>query len=128
VADLGTLTRDLVKVWQAIHQLTAIVTKQGEHIAQLSAALALFGGQSERAGADLNPLATGIGSVDITWPNPFPDTAYGVYPAIVVPGANMGQCFVEVSAKTTTGATIAVRNTSGGVLTTALLDVLAIRT
>ena len=128
MADLGTLARDLVKVWQAIHQLTATVTKQGEHIAALTAALALLGAQTERAGLDLNPLAAGIGTADVTWPHPFPDTTYGVYPSIVVPGANMGQCFVEVSAKTTTGATIAVRNTSGGVLTTALLDVLAIRT
>lgn len=126
--DAFTLHRSLIRLEQRVKKLETLTDTQSARITQLFNLLALYGAQSERAGQDMSPLAAGASTVDLTWPNPFPDTAYIVIPTVIVPGVNLGQCFAELAAKTTAGCTIAVRNTSGGALGTALIDVVAIRT
>ena len=125
MADLGTLARDLVKVWQAIRQLTATVTKQGEHIAALAATAQLGASQIERAAADLSPLAIGTQDVTLTWANPFPDTAYIVIATRVTGAAGLTTVDAVLKTKDTDSCVVTVKSLA--VVAVAFLDVVAIR-
>lgn len=125
--DGRSLRRDLSQLQQTVRHLGITVVKQAEHIAELVAALAVFGARSERFAQLIDPLAAGFTTVDVTWGTPFPDTAYMVIPVVAAPAPNLGQVFVTAGAKTTDGCTVAIRNTSGAAIAV-VLDVLAIRT
>lgn len=127
VDDGRTLRRDLAKVRADLRALAAVVGRHTTHIAEIAAALPVVGAQSERFGVLLDPLPVGNTTVPVTWPTPFPDTAYMVVPALSVPVANMGTVFISAGAKTTQGCTVVVRNT-GAASIVVVLDVLGIRT
>lgn len=121
--DNRTLRRDLGRAQQAIRELVDSAFRQADQLAALRG----LASQSQRFAADLSPLAIGITSVDVTWRQGFPDTAYGVQVSAIVGAVNLGQVFVSFGGKTTTGCTVVVRNTSGGAIS-AGIDVLAVRT
>lgn len=125
MADLGTLARDLIKVSQALHQLTATVTKQGEHIAALAATDQRGASQIERASADLSPLAIGTQDVTLTWANPFPDTAYIVIATRVTGAAGLTTVDAVLKIKDTDSCVVTVKSLA--VVAVAFLDVVAIR-
>jgi hypothetical protein len=93
-------------------------------------ALVAINAKTQRTGAQLSNLATGVTTVPVTWPNLWPDTAYGVYISVLPGQAAAGQVFAVLlnATKAVDGCTIAVNNTSGGVLTTVGIDVLGVRT
>lgn len=125
MADEGNLSRSLVKAWQAIRQLTATVTRQGEHIAALTATVTMGASQIERATVDLSPLSIGTQDVTITWANPFPDTAYIVVPTTPSGLAGLGTVSTVLKTKADDGCVITVKSLA--VVTVAFLDVVAIR-
>ena len=122
--DARTLRRDLGKIQQAAR----ILADKTQQLADtLIADIIAVNAKTQRAGQLIDPLAVGFTTIPITWPNPFPDTAYMVIPVVSVPVANMGQVFVTAGQKTTDGCTVVVRNTSA-VTPAVVLDVLGIRT
>lgn len=125
MADEGNLTRSLVKVRQAIRQLTATVTKQAQHIAGLTATVTMGASQIERATVDLSPLAIGTQDVTITWVNPFPDTAYIVLPTTPSGLAGLGTVSTVLKTKDVDGCVVTVKSLA--VVAVAFLDVVAIR-
>lgn len=121
--DASTLRLAITRLQQTVRQLATLVER---HTTQIGAVAALAD-QSERFAADLSPLAAGITTLDIAWPHPFPDTGYGVYLTPIVPAVNLGQVFATYGAKSPTGCTLVIRNTSGGAIS-AGINALAIRT
>lgn len=125
MADEGNLSRSLVKAWQAIRQLTAVVEKQGGLIARLGATATLGASQIERASADLSPLAIGTQDVTLTWATPFPDTAYIVIATRVTGAAGLNTVDAVLKTKAEDSCVVTVKSLA--VVAVAFLDVVAIR-
>lgn len=124
---LGFLTE---RVKHLERQTATILTQLADTNQAQTQALVAINAKTQRTGATLTNLATGITTVPVQWPNPWPDTAYGVYISVLPGQAASGQVFAVLlnATKAVDGCTIAVNNTSGGVLTTVGVDVLGVRT
>lgn len=67
--------------------------------------------------------------IPITWPTPFPDTNYGIYPVIEPAGIALGKTTAQVKqgSKTTTGCVITYVSTGIAITAGQTLEVLALR-
>lgn len=129
-ADL--VRRDLLKI---IQQLKARIDNQAQNIAALAtsatnqaAQIAAIAAKEQRVNQAITLVANVPQDVPVTWPNPWPDTGYGVIPTLTTGPAALGKvdATLKAGSKTTTGCVITVLSTVD--VASAGLDVVGIRT
>lgn len=107
------------------------VVRLQQQIKALADALTAVAAKTQRAAATITgPFAVGSTDVTITWPTPWPDTAYGVIPTIVSGTAALGSldATLKSGTKTTVDCVVTVANTGANPVGTFALDVIGIRT
>lgn len=127
--ELRALRRDLAETKQLARQAATVATTLADKVQALADALTAVNAKTQRAGVSLPTLAAGVTDVTITWPNPWPDTAYGVWISILAGGgtAPLLHCTLKNGTKTTDDCVVTVINSTGGVVATGI-DVLGVRT
>ena len=128
--DLFQLQRDLAQLTQRVRRLEASATKQHDQIILLGNDLAIVNAKTQRVGASLTTIIVGSIDVTITWPEPWPDTAYMVAPAILSGTGALGSLYATLKSgtKTVDDCVVTVANTGLVTIASAGLDVLGIRT
>ena len=113
----------------ALRSLSRRLSNLRIRVNALGADLVKVNAKEQRAGASVEGLAIGLHDVTITWPEPWPDTLYGVWPSLQLGDAALGSvtAILKPGSKTTTGCVIRIRavNLVGG---TVGVDVLGVRT
>jgi len=118
-----SITADLRRIENAIGLLAdATTSNTAGNITQAAA--------TQRANNTQPGLAVGTTDITITWPLPWPDTAYLVIPTIICGTAALGSLHATLkqSAKTPADCVITVANTGAATVGQYALDVLGIRT
>lgn len=117
----------LAAVLRDLRTLKTTVRLHDKRIDAMSGAAALGASQIERgATAELGPLgANSTTNVAITWPTPFPDSAYIVIPTRVTGAAGISASDCSLASKTPAGCVITVETSVA--VGSMFIDVLAVR-
>lgn len=123
---------DLRSLWRLINQLhikTRLDDLEAKTV-RLGDLLGLVNAKQQRTAQTLANLAVGTTDVSVTWPTSWPDPGYGVYPTLITGAAATGLVGVTLKpgTKTIDDCVVTVANRSAGVIASAGLDVLGVRT
>ncbi len=121
--------RDL---WQLVRKLKAearladLETK----VVRLGDLLGIVAAKQQRSAQTLTSIPVGTTDVTVTWPTSWPDPGYGVYPTLITGAAATGLMGVtlKTGTKGTEDCVVTVANRTAGVIASAGLDVLGVRT
>lgn len=97
-------------------------------IKALKAYIDTVNGKTQRVTTTIGPIAIGATDVTITWPQPWPDTAYGVIPTLVTGDAAVGNVHAQLKNGTKTTTDCVVRVVTTAALASIGIDVLGVRT
>lgn len=111
-----------------LQAITRTVSRLSEKLRALATALVKVNDKTQRTGATTDALAIGLHDVTITWPQPWPDTGYGVWVSLQLGDAALGNvhAILKPGSKTTTGCVIRIRCLAA--VATVAVDVLGVRT
>jgi len=133
--DPRSLRRAITGLEATVAQLARVVeatagTTQAGQIQALATALRTVANRIQRTVATVQTLPVGSTEVTLTWPDPWPDTAYGVYPSIVSGLGALGSLHTTLKAgsKTVTNCVVIVANTGTATVGTFVIDAVGIRT
>jgi hypothetical protein len=119
---------DGAQLQQKLKDLRAVVNRLETQILGLLTLANAINAKTQRASANLSNVATGLSTTTITWPTAWPDTQYGIWITVIATGdAPIVATYTPVQ-KTAVDAQIVLNNTSGGTITSVVLDVLGVRT
>ena len=125
--NLNALRQDLLR---AIRALKVTVTNHTANIAALADAVTAVNAKTQRTGAVITgPVSIGSQDVTVTWPTPWPDTAYAVIIELQSGTAALGNLHATVKAGTKTTVDCVVTVAAAAVIAANVgVDVVGIRT
>lgn len=131
--DPRSLRRAITALEATVAQLSRTLeatsgTTQASQIQQLATALRAVAGKTQRATTTVQGLTVGSTEVTITWPDPWPDTQYGVIATVVSGLGALGALHTTLKTGSKTASDCVVIVASTAVVGTFAVDAIGIRT